>query len=295
MMALVELDFGPRGKPERARELAKLARAAAPYDQQVAAQLGHQLLGAGDFSPASTMLADAVRAFPDRPEILFDLARSYYGLGRVADAEGSLATALGPNGPFPGRKQAERMATLLAAARQPAARETDLLAARETLAEEATNVPALMVLALDWERQKKYQEAAGQYERILKIAPQFAPAMRQLAILNGDQLGDDEKAEQYAQKARQTLTEDAELEYQLGAITYRRKDYAGAVRYLQQSLRWRANHAETLFFLGMAHFQLKNPTEARVELQKAMEFKLSPQEETEAKRVLDLINREGGL
>ena len=294
MMALIELDFGPLAKPERARELAKLVRSAAPNDQQIAGQLGHMLVGAGDFASASTMLADAVRAFPGQPEIHFDLARSYYGLGRVTEAEKSLATALGIEGAFPVRKPAARMAALIAAAGQPVLQESDLQAAREALAEDATNVPALMVGALDLERHKNYKEAVGAYEKILKIYPLFAPAMRQLAILYSEQLGDDEKAEQFAQKARLTLTEDAELEFQLGTINYRRGDYAGAVRFLQQSLRRRADRADSLFFLGMAHFQLKNTTEAKVELQRAVELKMSPQEETEAKRVLDLINRGGG-
>jgi tetratricopeptide (TPR) repeat protein len=295
MLALVDLNFGPLAKPERARELIKLVRLAEPTDPQIAWRLGRQLLGAGDFAAASPLLVDAARGINGQPELLLDQARSQYGLGRVADATKALESYLASGGSSPGQKQAARMATLLAAARQPVLREADLELAREALAENATDVPALMLLALDLERRNSHKEAVREYEKILRFNPLFAPAQRQLAILYAEHLGDDEKAEQLAQKARQTLTEDAELEYQLGVISFRRADYPGAVRFLQLSQRRRDQHAPTLFFLGMAQFQLKNSTEAKVLLQRALDQKLPPMEEGEARRVLDLIGRGGGL
>ncbi|HWA25181.1 MAG TPA: tetratricopeptide repeat protein [Lacunisphaera sp.] len=295
MIALIQLDFGSIGKPDRARELAKLVRAEVPNDQRTAALVGHLLVRAGEFAAAAPLLIEAAQAFPDQPEIYFDLARAQYGVGRVAEAEKALETSLRSGGAAPRRKQAEQMAALLAAIRQPALREADLALAREVRAQDEINIPALMVLALEHEQRKEYKEAVRDYENILTISPTFAAAMRQLAVLYGDQLGDDEKAEQYAMKARQTLTEDPELDHQLGLVNYRRANYQEAARFLQQSVRRRPNDADSMFFLGMTHFQLKNPSEARGELQRALELKLQPQEETEARRVLDMIAKGGGL
>lgn len=296
MLALIDLSFGPLAKPDRGRELAKLVRAAEPNDPNIAWQLGQQMLKAGEFAAAGPLLADAARAINGQPELLFDVARSQYSLGRIPEAEKALETYLGTKETIANRKPAERLAALLAAARQqPGPREADIALARQTIAENPNDIPALMVLALDLEQRGLHKEAAREHEHILKLNPLFAPAMRELAILLSEHLGDDEKAEQLALKARQILTEDAELEYELGVISYRKAAYAEAAKYLQQASRRRPKHANTWFMLGMAHFQLKNESEARGELQRALTLKLSPQEETEAKRVLETLNRGGGM
>ncbi len=294
MLAMIDLYFGPLATPERARELIRLVRAAEPNDPQIAWQLGRQLLNAGDFAAASPLLSEATRSLTSQPELLFDLARSQYSVGRVAEAEKALENYLATAGESPGRKQAERMAALLTAAKQPQLREADLEAARVAVAENPTDIPALMLLALDLERRGSHREAVREYERVLKLSPTFATVTRQLAVIYAEHLGDDEKAEQLALKAKQSFPEDAELDYQLGVIHYRRGDYAGAVRFLQQSVRRRADHLYARFFLGMAHFQTRNGPEAKTELRRALEMKLPPQEEAEAKRVIERINR-GGL
>jgi tetratricopeptide (TPR) repeat protein len=94
-------------------------------------------------------------------------------------------------------------------------------------------------------------------------------------------------------KARQTFTDDPELAFSLGAINYRKAEYPTALRFLRQSLARRPQHAETLFFLGMSLFQMKNGPESRAHLMEAIQRKLPPQEEHEARRVLDELNRQG--
>ena len=93
--------------------------------------------------------------------------------------------------------------------------------------------------------------------------------------------------------ARKTFPDDAELAYEVGAVRYRGGDFPAAVRYLQQSIGIRGQNPEALFFLGMSHFQLKNITESRSALQRALESALPEQEANEARRVLEELNRGG--
>lgn len=294
MMSLLELYAGPLPKPDRVHDLAKLVRAAAPNDGQITWRLGRLLYQAGDFAWAATLLAEAVRTLPGQPELLFDLARTQYGVGRVTEAQAALEKVLGADAPPALRGPAAQMASLIAAAKQAASTETALTDARQVLGSDPDNIPALVVTALAREHQADYKGAAGVYHRILELDPLFVPAMRQLAILYGEQLGDDPQAEALATKALQTFPDDPELNYECGVVNYRRGDYAKAVRFLQQSLRVRDHHAETLLFLGLSHFQLKNFSESKAELQQALALKLPPQEETEARRVLDLADHGGG-
>lgn len=292
LLALVHLYVGPLKDPAKARELAKSAHTLQPTDGQAAWRFGRLVYEAGDFAWSVTLLEEAARQLRDQPNLTFDLAQAQYSVGRIADAEASVKQALaGQN--LTNRAGAQRMATMIAATKTPAALQAALPEARAIIAREPNDFPALMVVALSHEQQKEFPAARQVYEKILAQNAAFAVATRNLAILFADQLGDDAKGEELATKARQTFPEDPELAYSLGTIQYRKGDYNAAVRFLRQSQARRENHPETLFFLGMAQFQLKNGPESRTNLQRALQLKLPPQEEHEARRVLEELNRGG--
>jgi tetratricopeptide (TPR) repeat protein len=294
MLALVEIYFGPVLKVERGRELTKLLRSAAPGDGRIAWKLAQLLQGQGDFAWASTMLQEAERTIGSNPEFLLDLARGQYAVGRVPEAAAALQRLLGLSPRDSIKSVAITMAALIAPPALNAARDKEQIAlAERILATDPNSVPALMIVATEQEKSGAFREAQGIYNRILAKYPTFAPAMKQLALIYGEQLADDVKAEELANKARQTLTDDPDLNRELGAIYYRRADYSGAVRYLQQSLRQWERQADAHFLLGMCQFQLKKPSEAMAGLQKALELGLPPAETTEAQRVLQEINRGG--
>jgi uncharacterized protein HemY len=49
----------------------------------------------------------------------------------------------------------------------------------------------------------------------------------------------------------------------------------------------RGDDPETLFYLGMSHYRLKELTESKAELQRALDLNVADQEANEAKRALD--------
>ncbi len=295
MMALLKLYVIPLPNLDRAHDLAKLVRAAAPNDGQITWQLGRLLFQAGDFAWAATLLPEAVRILPSQPELLFDLARTQYSVGRVAEAEAALAKILGTDAQPALREPAAHMASLIAGAKEDAPTDAVQTEARQVLSSDPGNIPALVVTALASERQADYKGAARIYQHILALDPTFVPALRWLAILDGEQLGDDPQAEALATKALQSLPDDPELNYECGVVNYRRGEYAKAVRFLQTSARQDGRHADTYLFLGLSHHQLKNFSEGKAELERALELKLPPQEETEARRVLDLLEHDPSI
>ena len=291
LMALVELYSGPSSNSARALELARAAHALVPREGEIAWRLGRVAFRLGDFSWAAIVLRSAAGGLRDQPEVLFDLALAAYSIGRVPEAERALEDALAIPSFSKRRAEAVRFASMIASAVSPARTQAALSEARKILAAEPDYVPALMVSALAQELAKDFKGAKEIYDKVLALYPAFAPATRQLAILYADKLGDDKKAEELAVKARQMFQDDPELAYALGTISFRRGDHADAVRFLKLSARKRDRHAETFFYLGLAEFQLKNTAESRLQLQRALQLNLPPQEASEAKRVLEQLSR----
>lgn len=293
LQALVELHAGPLPKPARVRELSRQAVALAPQDGDLAWKLGRIAYAQGDLTWAATTLRDAARILHQQPEVLLDHALAAYGIGRFDDAERSLEDCLALKAPTARREEARRLATMVAASRSPSAAAAARADAEALLAKEPDYVPALMVVALAREQNKDFRGAQQTYEQIAARAPSFAPALRRQAIVLANQLGDDRRAEEIAQKVRALYPDDAELNFALGAIHFRKNDHAEAVRLLRQSARARADRAETHFYLGLALNQQKNSAESRASLQRALQLKLGPQESAEARRVLAQLESGG--
>lgn len=289
LVSLVDLYFGPMANLERARELANKAHDLVPNDGNVSWRLGTLALRTRDYAWAASLLQDAVRSLPNQPELRFELAQALYGAGKVVEAEAAIADILRSEAPPSTLAAAQQMSAMLLALKQPANLTAAAVAAGSVLSSQPEDLPAQMVIAAHLEQQGKYEDAAQVYRKILAQADSFSPAVRELAVLYAEQLGDDAKAEQLAVKARQNMPEDPDLAFVLGSVSYRRADYAGAARYLRQGLRTRADHAPTEFLLGVSLYYQKNAPESRAHLERALQLKLPPQEATEAERLLEEI------
>jgi tetratricopeptide (TPR) repeat protein len=291
MEALVEIYLGPVPQPQRARELAKAAHEMAPNDAQISRYLGHLLYKAGEFAWSATLLGEAAGQLSTSSEVFHDLAFAYYNLGRLRDAEATVKKFLALDSPMAARQSCERLGKMIAASSSPGNAMAAKAEAVEILRTEPEYLPALAVSALALEQQGDYQSAAKAYEKILSKNPVFALAMRQLAILYAEHLGDDQKAEDMALAARKTYPDDVQLAHHFGVVEYRRGDYTAAARLLQQSTVARDANPEGVFLLGMSYYHLKNVMESRRALQRALELNLPEQEANEARRVIEALNQ----
>jgi tetratricopeptide (TPR) repeat protein len=287
LMELSELDGGLLKRPDQALELAQSAHELRPNDPAIAQTLGHQLYLAGEYDRSMSLLQGATQGAVDAPELLYDLARDYYAVGRLDDAEATLARVLPSAAPFSRRAEADDFAAMLAAGKSPALAQAAVARARQILAAHPGDLPAQMISSLAAEQRGEYPLARQIDEKILADNQLFSPAIRRLALLYAEKLGDDGKAYDLAVKARETYPDDAELAGVLGMLDYRRADYVGAAHLFQESLAKRPDTPEMAYYLGMCHYQMKEGSVAKTELQHALDLNLSGQEAEEARRALD--------
>lgn len=291
MLALARLYAGPLHQIDRARDLMKTLHETAPNNGQLSWELGRLLFQTHDFAWSLDLLEQAAQTVGENPSLSFDLARGYYYDGRMIDAESSIRDALSSDAAFPERTQAETLSVFIAGANHVDQLPEAEALAPAVLARSPNSVPGLAASAAAHAQAKDYQGARQIYEHILAFDPGFSPAMRELTIIYAEDLGDDVKAEAWGEKARIRFPDDPVLAYELGAISYRKGDFSGAVRLLHDSLRQQESNAEALFYLGMSDYQLKNMSAARDELQRAVGLNLPGQETEEAKQILDNMER----
>jgi Tfp pilus assembly protein PilF len=158
--------------------------------------------------------------------------------------------------------------------------------AQRMLKLDANYVPGWLVLAAAQARLGDAKSAVQSYEKVLSHFPQFAPAQKALAALYADEPATEKKAYDLAVKARQVLPNDIDVAKTLGKLGYRRKDYRYAIQLLQESSRAQAPDAESFYYLGMAHYQLKEKAQSKEALQRALSLNLQAKLGDEARRVM---------
>jgi tetratricopeptide (TPR) repeat protein len=113
-------------------------------------------------------------------------------------------------------------------------------------------------------------KAQQTYEKILGIVPRFAPAANNLAYLYSEHGGDQEKALQLAQLAKEVAPEDPYVSDTLGWILYKRGVYQRALSLLEESAGKVPQHPEVQYHLGMTYLKVGDTQKARRALEQAV-------------------------
>jgi tetratricopeptide (TPR) repeat protein len=273
------------GRLDAAYDLAKRAREAAPQEPHTADTLGWILFKEAEYGDALRFLQESAGKLTGAPGIQFHLGMAHYMLGEEGPARLALQLAADANADFAGSDEARRRLAVLAID----ARTADA-AARSALEGRLRETPddpvARLRLGELQERDGALDQAANTYEKLLAGDPQFAPATRRLALLNGGRLVDDQKAFEVATKARQAYPDDPELAKTLGILNYRRGNYPQAGELLQSAAAQRTDDAELLFYLGMSYYQLKQWSHTEAALTRALNSGLPARLADEARRTL---------
>lgn len=286
LLRLAELQVTRLNNPARALELARQARNLDPEGALTAQQAGRVALRAGDVRWAYSLLQDCLRKAPDAADVRFDYALAAYQIGRVSEAESHLEALLKTGATNVPAASLRTWTELVRATARPELAPAAAPTARALLQTNPDALPALMVLALADEQQGRTAAARAAYERLRQLAPDFAPAMRHLALLRVRAGDSDPAVLQLASRAREAFPQDAELAAALGELSLRRGDAARAAQLLSEALRQQTNRAEWWFQLGLAHHQQKQGAQARPALQRALELKLPEEQAARARQVL---------
>jgi tetratricopeptide (TPR) repeat protein len=271
------------GQLDKAYDLATKAKEAA-NEPHIADTLGWILFKRGDYNGALPLLQDSAAKLPNLPEIQFHLGMTYYMLGEEEPARLALQKAVDTPADFPAKDQARRRLTMLATPGGTAnATRTEL----ENYLRESPNDPvALTRLAEVQQREGAVDQAIKTYEKVIADNPSYAPAMRQLALLYGQLSTDSPKAYELVTKAHQAFPDDAVIAKTLGILSFRRGVYPQSVELLKEAAAKRKDDPEVLYYLGEVHRQLKDYTECKDELERALTLNLSPGLANDAKTAL---------
>jgi tetratricopeptide (TPR) repeat protein len=289
-LKLAQLYSERLNQPAKAMALLKDARAVAPEDPALAHTLGRLAFRAGDHRWSASLLQDSARKLPGDANVLYDLAWSEYSIGRVPEAQSAMQAALKGQLEEPKLALAKSFLGAIGAAEQIGGSPTTPVSdTYEEVRQKNPNfLPAIFLAGRIQEQQGSTAAAKSTYEEILRRFPHFTPAHKRLAILLAP--SDPARAYEYATRAREAFPEDPEVARTLGILVYNRKEYSRAVQLLKESSRKRPEDGELFYYLGMAHFQLKQNKESRQALQQALALKTNAQFAAEATRILTKLN-----
>lgn len=274
----------------KALEYAKEARKLAPDDPAVAQSLGRLAYENGDYPWAASLLQEAARRRQDSAELYFDLARASYSVGRVAEAQAALRSALNLTGTqtpglFTRSAEARQMLDLITLAENPAEAVRQGAQVEAALKADQTSVPALMASAAISEQQLDGAAARQTYEKVLARFPDFLPAKHRLVVLGASVKVFDQKVYDWALQIRPSYTADPLVAKTLGIQTYLKGDHLRALTLLRESAASRGNDADIHYYAGLAQHQLKESA-YRASLQRALDLGLPDANATEQARKL---------
>src|SRR5262249_29131346 len=272
------------GQLDKAYELAKKAKEAA-NEPHIADTLGWILFKRGDYNGALQLLQESAGKLPNLPEIQFHLGMTYYMLGEEGPARVALQNAVDASADFPAKDEARRRLSMLAisAGTATATVRTQL----ENYLRENPNDPvALTRLAEVQQQAGAVDQAVKPYKKVVADNPSYPPAVRQLALLYGQLSTDSPKAYELVTKAHEAFPDDAAITKTLGILSYRRAFYPQSVQLLKEAAARRKDDPELLYYLGEVHRQLKEYTECKAQLQRALTLNLSPGLADDARRAL---------
>ena len=273
------------GQLDKAYDLAQKAREAIPNEPHIADTLGWILFKKGDYANALRQLQESAGKLPDQPEVQFHAGMAHYMLGEEEPARLALQKAVDAPSDFPGKDEARQRLALLAI--QAGAANSGVRTELENYLRQQPNDPvALVRLAAVQERDGAVDQAVKTYEKVVADNPFHAPATRQLALLYGRLSTDSQKAYELVTKARQAYPDDPDIAKTLGILNYRRGYYPQAVELLKQATAKRKDDPELLYYLGGVHRQLKQYTECKSVLERALTLNLSPGLADDAKSAL---------
>jgi tetratricopeptide (TPR) repeat protein len=262
------------GQLEKAYDLAKQAREAAPNDPHIADTLGWIFFKKANYGNALRLLQESAGKLADKPDLQFHLGMAYYMLGDEASARLALQKAVDASADFPGKDEARQRLAVLAIDVETAnsAVQTEL---ENALRERPNDPGALLRLAQFQIRDGAADQAVKTFEKIVADNPLYGPALRQLAPLYGERLPNDPKAYELVQKARQSYPDDADIAKTLGIFSYRRGLDPRSAELLGEAARKRRDDPELLYYFGAALQQLKQWKECKVALERALTLNLS--------------------
>ena len=287
------------GELEKAHDLAQKARALEPDDPAIADTLGWILYKRGDYKQALALLQESVQNLPNNPEIQFHLGMASYMMGRMDEARTAFRQAAAAPADFPGKDEAKRRLSLLGDVegehKQLSSSESEVQTSALSALGQSDDPLTQVRLGESYEKQGAFDQAAAAYEKAITLNPNLLPATVKLAQLFTGPLQDNEKALNFARKARELAPNDPKIVSILGRAAYQNGNFTWAYSLLQESARQLQNNAEILYDFAWAAYSLGKVGEARHTMQRVLTAAPDSSQSSDVKLFLAMtaLNLEG--
>jgi tetratricopeptide (TPR) repeat protein len=262
---LMGLVYRQQQKPREARAAIEEALRRAPGMLPAISQLVELDLIATNYPAALKRVQAASVAYPKSPELKIMEARIYAAQALWDPAEAALMKALELN-PELVNPYFQLAQIYVAAKRLPQAAQK----LQTLLDKEPASQRSLMLMGMIQSELGDYAKSQQAYESLLKVNPNFSPALNNLAYLYAERLGQFDKALELARKAADLRPGDPSAADTLGWILYRKGDYQQALTLLRESAAKLPKEAEIQYHLGMTYYMLGQAEAAKGAFQAAM-------------------------
>ena len=270
LKALLHLYLDSTEKLALALPHAQKARSLDDEDPEIAMLFGRIILEQGNHAQAYSLLYESSQKQQPTADLSYDFARASYYVGKIREARTLMQSVLSANP----RKELETEAQLFLSLTTAIDDNERLLELAPTIKQRLTkkpsDLPALFAHARHSLLSKNNNEAEDTLRKILKQAPAFSPATKELAILLSQKEDHLEEASALATKARISAPDDLDLTRALALISFRKKNYSYSVQLYEQSARAQELDALSRYYLGLAYQKTGNSTEARTNLEQAL-------------------------
>ena len=135
----------------------------------------------------------------------------------------------------------------------------------------------------------RYDDARRSYEDALKLQPDNATALNNLAFLKADNNVDLDQALVYAQRAQQKMPTNLDVMDTLALIYIRKNLTDDGLRMLRDLVVKRPNSPTFHLHLAMALYQKGDRSQAKKELEAALRNKPSEKEQDKIKQMLPKV------
>jgi tetratricopeptide (TPR) repeat protein len=170
----------------------------------------------GQADKAVQLIQEEVQKHPERLDLIRELGNTQAGVGQFEAAiqtyQGLLARTTDP------RQQADLLVRISQAAIKKGDLQQSINSMEKAHQDQPNNAPVMVNLAMLYELQKKPDIARKYYEQSIKVDPNNALALNNLAYLITESNGDLDQALTYATRAKQVLPKFPEINDTLGWI-----------------------------------------------------------------------------
>ena len=242
-------------------------------------------IGQGHWDDAIQFTSEQVQKAPDREDYRLALAKIYFRAGKYGQSAGEFDKLIQKS------PKAPDLYVQLGEAKKFSHDYNGAIAAFQKAKDLDPNsaIPPLEIGMIYDENLARYDDARKNYEDALKLQPDNATALNNLAFLKADNGIDLDQALEYAQRAQRKMPTNLDVMDTLALIYIKKNLTDDGLRMLRDLVGQRPTSPTFHLHLAMALYQKGDRSQAKKELEAALRNKPSEKEQDKIKQLLPKV------